>query len=172
MAEDFADQHVARWRDHWVDVTFDDAIEAATVRVQRITHYLGSCMQASAAGAGLQDFEYRTLHALMIRETPGRASPMELARDLEVSPAGITGRLDTLEESGYIKRTPSLSDRRRVDIEATKAGTAIWRQVMDLRGRAEEELFNELDKDELATLNQLLKKLTTKIESDAADSPE
>ena len=165
MAEDFADRHVARWRDHWIDTPFDDAVEAATVRLSEIERYFRTSTQAAVAEVGLQEFEYRTLHLLMIRDTPGLASPRALARDLGVSPAGMTGRLDTLEKAGYIRRTPSATDRRSVNIEATKAGVAVWRKAMALRGRAEEELFAVLSDKELATLNRLLKRLTTTIEA-------
>jgi DNA-binding MarR family transcriptional regulator len=165
MAEDFADRHVARWRDHWIiDTPFDDAVEAATVRVDRIARFFREAKQAAVAEVGLQDFEYDTLHMLLVRDTPGHASPRALSKDLAVSPAGMTGRLDGLEEAGYIQRTTSTTDRRRVDIEATKAGVAIWRRAMAVRGRAEEGLFAALSDTELTTLNSLLKKLTTSIE--------
>jgi DNA-binding MarR family transcriptional regulator len=164
MSEDFADRHVARWRDHWIDAKFDDRIEAATVRLGRIARYFRETTTTAATAVGLQLFEYETLHMLMIRDTPGHASPRALADDLAVSPAGMTGRLDSLEKAGYIKRTPSATDRRSVNVEATTAGVAIWRQAMALRGRTEEDLLSTLSDRELATLNRLLKKLTTTIE--------
>lgn len=160
MAEDYADRHVARWRDHWVDTPFDDAVEAATVRIWRLDRLMGEAKKKAAAAVGLQDFEYDTLHSLMIRDTPGQASPSDLAHALRVSAAGMTGRLDGLEKAGYVQRVPSAVDRRRVDVEATRAGVAIWRKAMALRGRAEEELFGQLSERELDTLNRLLKKLT------------
>ncbi|WP_327000620.1 MarR family transcriptional regulator [Dactylosporangium sp. NBC_01737] len=165
MGNDFADLHVARWRDHWIDIPFDDQIEAATVRLSRIARFFRDSSQTASAEVGLQQFEYETLHQLMIRDTPGHASPRALAEDLGVSPPGMTGRLDTLEKAGYIKRTPSPTDRRSVNIEATTAGVAVWRRAMLLRGHAEMELLGALSERELATLNRLLKKLTTAIEA-------
>jgi DNA-binding MarR family transcriptional regulator len=167
MGEDFADRHVARWRDHWIDTPFDDGVEAATVRLGRIVRYFKDSTQAAVTEVGLQDFEYETLHMLMIRDTPGFASPRALAQDLGISPAGMTGRLDGLEKAGFVKRTASPTDRRKVDIEATKAGVAVWRRAMALRGRAEDELFAVLSARDLATLNRLLKRLTTAMEADS-----
>jgi DNA-binding MarR family transcriptional regulator len=165
MSQDFADRHVARWRDHWIDIPFDDKIETATVRLARIARHFRESTHTAVTEVGLQHFEYETLHLLMIRDTPGHASPRALAEDLGVSPAGMTGRLDTLEKAGYIKRTPSTTDRRSVNIEVTTAGVAVWRRAMFLRGRAEEELLGVLSERELASLNRLLKKLTTVIEA-------
>lgn len=164
MPEDYADRHVARWRDHWIDLDFDDEVEAAFERLNQIGRHLRERTRAAVAEAGLEESEYATLHALMIRDTPGRASPTALARDLGVSAAGMTGRLDTLERAGYVQRTSSASDRRRVDVEATRAGVAAWRRAMGLRGRAEAELAAVLGPRDLATLNRVLKRMTLHIE--------
>ncbi|GLY28232.1 MarR family transcriptional regulator [Kineosporia sp. NBRC 101731] len=166
MAEDFAERHIARWRDHWIDVEFDDEIELATVRLSRLTKYQKESVKNAAAAVGLAVFEYQTLHTLMIRDTPGIASPRELAEAADVSPAGMTGRLDSLEKAGLIKRTPSATDRRSVIIEATTAGVAIWRRAMRQRGEAEKHLMSALSAKELTTLNRLLRKLAV-----AADEP-
>jgi DNA-binding MarR family transcriptional regulator len=165
MPKDAADLHVERWRDHWVDITFDDEVEALTVRVSNVTRFLRETKQRALVETGLQDFEYDTLHALMIRDTPGHASPGALAQELRVSNAGMTGRLDGLEKQGWIKRIPGAKDRRRVDVEVTRAGAAVWRRAMALRGTAEDELAATLTRRELVTLNRLLKKLTLQIET-------
>jgi DNA-binding MarR family transcriptional regulator len=170
MPKDAADLHVERWRDHWIDITFDDEVEALTVRVTNVVRYLREAKHAAVQEMGLQDFEYETLHALMIRDTPGHASPGTLAQELGVSNAGMTGRLDGLENQGWIKRMPGADDRRRVDVEVTRAGAAVWRRAMELRGTAEDELAEALSRRELVTLNRLLKKLTLRIESDAGST--
>lgn len=164
MPEDWTDRHVARWRDHWLDIAFDDQVEAAFVRVGRIDRYLRQAKQRAVAEVGLTDFEYDTLHVLMIRDTPGSASPTELAGELDVSGAGMTGRLDGLEKAGWIRRIPSVDDRRRVIVEVTKAGIEVWRRAMDIRGEAENDLADALTERELATLNRLLKKVTVRSE--------
>ena len=165
MPKDRTDLHVERWRDHWIDIRFDDEVEAMVTRIGELDLFFNQAKKAALTDVGLQDFEYDTLHRLMIRDTPGRASPGDLARDLNVSGAGITGRLDGLESRGYLKRTAAADDRRRVDIEVTKEGAAIWRRAMALRGTAEEELAAALTRKELATLNRLMKKLTLQVEA-------
>lgn len=172
MAEkDEADLHVERWRDHWVlDKGFDDDVEAMTVRIASIGKWFKATTKDAVAQVGLQDFEYETLHALMIRDTPGRASPGELVQELGVSGAGVTGRLDGMEKKGWLQRTPGTDDRRRVEVEATREGLRLWRAAMDLRGAAEELAAAALTTDELAELNALLKKVTLQIERTAGDA--
>ncbi len=141
MTKDEADLHVERWRDHWVlDQEFDDDVEAMTVRIgEHPASGSGPPRRRPWPRSGLQDFEYETLHALMIRDTPGHASPGELAQEMGVSNAGVTGRLDSMEKKGWVKRMPGVDDRRRVEVEATREGLRIWREAMDLRGSAEDE---------------------------------
>jgi DNA-binding MarR family transcriptional regulator len=165
MPKDRTDLHVERWRDHWIDITFDDEVEAMVTRIGELDRFFTRAKKAALTDVGLQDFEYDTLHKLMIRDTPGRASPGDLGHDLGVSGAGMTGRLDGLEKRGLLKRTPAPDDRRRVDIEVTKEGAAIWRRAMALRGTAEDDLATALTRKELATLNRLLKKLTLFVEA-------
>ena len=164
--QDWADRHVERWRDHWVDVSFDDDVEAIVVRMGRLMKYFKSnTTQEVLVEVGLQDFEYQTLHLLMIRDTPGRASPSALAADLGISNAGMTGRLDALEKAGWIQRSTDAADRRRVTVEVTTEGAAIWRRAVTLRGKAEDEVVHVLDAEERATLAALLKKMTLFLES-------
>ena len=98
-------------------------------RISRLQKFLKGTIQRAVSEVGLQDYEYETLHSLMIRDTPGTASPTDLADDLGVSGAGMTGRLDGLEKSGWVQRTQSPDDRRRVVVEITEGtdGDRFWR---------------------------------------------
>lgn len=164
MAEDWTDRHVARWKDHWLDLDFDAQVEGVFVRMGRIARHLRQEKQRAIAEVGLSDFEYDTLHTLMIRDTPGSASPTELADELGVSGAGMTGRLDGLEKAGWVRRIPSVDDRRRVIVEVTRPGLEIWKRAMELRGNTENDLATALSERELATLNRLLKKIALRSE--------
>jgi DNA-binding MarR family transcriptional regulator len=166
VPQDFADRHVERWRDHWIDIPFEDDVEMMTVRVASLSKAFHRATERAVQQVDLQGVEYQTLHQLMIRDTPGLASPGALARELDVSAAGMTARLDGLEKRGLVKRMPGSDDRRRVDVEVTKRGTEVWRRAMALRGDYEDDLATALTEKELATLNRLLKKLTLKAESD------
>ncbi|WP_028799840.1 MarR family winged helix-turn-helix transcriptional regulator [Streptomyces sp. 142MFCol3.1] len=168
--QDWTDRHVARWRDHWIDVGFEDDVEAIVTRCQRLVRHWKQASQAALSELGLHEHEYVTLHMLMIRDTPGRASPTRLAEDLGISNAGMTGRIDALEKAGWIRRKPSPDDRRRVEIEVTEAGVDLWRKAMHGRGRSEDEVVHVLDADERATLAALLKKMTLSIETAGVES--
>lgn len=160
MEQDWADRHIERWRDHWIDVPFDDDVEAVVVRMGRLSRYFKQHPRAAIADLGLDEHEYETLHHLVIRDTPGHASPGALATDLGISGAGMTGRLDTLEAAGWVRRSPHPDDRRRVEVQITDAGMDLWRRAMAVRGRAEDEVLSVLSPDERAHLAALLKRMT------------
>jgi DNA-binding MarR family transcriptional regulator len=160
--EDSVDQHIARWRGR---APFDERVEAIVTRMQFLVKHVSQAKDAAMARVGLQDFEYETLHRLGSRGRPSRATPSELAAELKLSPAGMTGRLDTLEKAGLVRRIRSDEDRRRVDIELTEHGRKIWLEAMDLRGEAEDAMVGVLDPDAQETLSALLKQMLLHVES-------
>ena len=51
------------------------------MRMSKLVEHFRASTKEALAEVGLQDFEYQTLHSLMIRDTPGYASPSALAAD-------------------------------------------------------------------------------------------
>ncbi|MEU7826200.1 MarR family transcriptional regulator [Catellatospora sp. NPDC049133] len=152
---DSVDAHVARWLPVLPDL--DPDIEAAVTRMKKLSHHLRRVREQSLVDFDLQRHEFDTLHSLAGRG--GRAAPSELAGDLAMAPATITGRLDGLEQRGFIRRTPSAADRRRVDIELTESGRAAWLGAMDVLGHEEYRLLGALNAAERRTLADLLRRV-------------
>ena len=94
-----------------------------------------------------QDFEKR-LQAIGITRSAyavlsaihhdNKATPAELAVFLGVDGAAVTRNLDRMEERGLVERTPSVTDRRSVDISLTPEGTDVVQQ-----GRADSMATND-----------------------------
>ncbi|WP_020557481.1 MarR family winged helix-turn-helix transcriptional regulator [Embleya scabrispora] len=161
-AEDSVDRHIARWRHK---APFDERVEGIVTRIQMLTKHLAQVKGRVLAEVGLQAFEFDTLHRLASRGEPYRATPSELAAELMVSPAGITGRLDTLEEAGSIRRIRGTDDRRRVDVELTESGRARWTAAMKLLDRAERAMVGPLDETDQDALIALLKRMLLRVEN-------
>jgi len=158
---DATDEHVARWLPVLPDL--DPDIEGAVTRALLLTRHLRRTEERSLVTSGMDSHEYDTLHKLAGRG--GRAAPSELAADLGLAPASVTGRLDGLERRGFVRRTPSAVDRRRVDVELTDAGRAAWRQALEAIGHEEERLLGVLSKEERAQLAALLRRVMLAAES-------
>ncbi len=62
------------------------------------------------------------LAALKRIASSATASPTELARELQVSQATVTGILDRLEKQGFISRSRNGGDRRGIEVAITEDG--------------------------------------------------
>jgi len=164
VMEDSVDRHLARWRGK---APYDETVEAVITRIQNLTKHVATSKRRMHDEVGLQDFEYQTLHRLAARDDR-RATAGELAAELLLSPAGMTGRLDALEQAGLVRRIRGTADRRRVDVELTPAGHAKWMAGMRLQADVESEIVNALDADERQQVSALLKKMLLRAEQIAA----
>jgi DNA-binding MarR family transcriptional regulator len=158
--EDSVDRHLARWRGK---APFDELVEGIVTRMQLLVKHLAHTKEAVLAEVGLQKFEFDTMHRLVARG--GSATPSELAAELLLSPAGMTGRLDTLERAQLIRRVRGTDDRRRVDVELTGKGHDLWMAAMTVGAEVEAQMVAALDPADREALNGLLKRMLSRVES-------
>ncbi|MGW6566008.1 MarR family winged helix-turn-helix transcriptional regulator [Streptomyces sp. NPDC054975] len=158
---DWTDEHVERWQP--VLPGLDPVVEGAVTRMKKLSVHLRRVREQSLLDFELERHEFDTLHKLAGRG--GSAAPSELAQDLDLAPASVTGRLDALEKRGFVRRTPSTTDRRRVVVELTAPGRETWLGAMDVLGHEEERLLGVLDEDERALLNDLLRRIMVAAEA-------
>ncbi|GAA2979883.1 DNA-binding MarR family transcriptional regulator [Streptomyces sp. KhCrAH-43] len=152
---DWTDGHVDRWRPVLPELDAD--VEGAVTRMKKLSVHLRRVREQSLVDFDLDRQEFDTLHKLAGRG--GTAAPSELAADLDLAPASVTGRLDALERREFVRRTPSTTDRRRVDVQLTDEGRATWLGAMGILGHEEERLLGVLDKGERALLNDMLRRI-------------
>jgi DNA-binding MarR family transcriptional regulator len=158
---DSVDDHLNRWLP--VLPQLDPDIEGIVTRMARLVMHLSKVKERALVGYGLQEFEFATLRALAAHK--GRAVPSQLVADLLISPAAMTGRLDTLEQRGFIRRQQSAMDRRKVDIELTPAGNRAWRSGMDAVRREEHRILETLPVADRRRLSDLLRRLLVAAEN-------
>ncbi|WP_328901891.1 MULTISPECIES: MarR family transcriptional regulator [unclassified Streptomyces] len=152
---DWTDGHVERWRPVLPELDAD--VEGAVTRMKKLSVHLRRVREQSLIDFDLDRQEFDTLHKLAGRG--GTAAPSELAADLDLAPASVTGRLDAVERRGLVRRTPSTTDRRRVDVVLTDVGRSTWLGAMAFLGHEEERLLGVLDADERALLNDMLRRI-------------
>ncbi len=89
----------------------------------------------------------------------GRARPLDVANDLRLPPSSISRRFDRLEEEGWIARHRHVDDAdlRAVDVELTRTGRRLWREMNVSYRRAVQALFSiHLSTDDIADLQRVL----------------
>jgi DNA-binding MarR family transcriptional regulator len=155
--KDFIDDHIELWAKELPEM--DLRVEAIATRLQMLAKFLDRRRDAVLAGHGLQWWEFKTLHMLRRGGPPYRATPGELATQLNLSPATLTNRLDALVRQGYVLREHDRDDRRKVVAMLTEAGLKIWQQGIGDISRVEEDLVGELGRTEQDQLIVLLRRL-------------
>ncbi|MFB7587924.1 MarR family winged helix-turn-helix transcriptional regulator [Streptomyces sp. NPDC056169] len=159
--QDWTDGHVARWQP--VLPGLDPVVEGAVTRMKKLSVHLRRVREQSLVDFDLERHEFDTLHKLAGRG--GSAAPSELAQDLDLAPASVSGRLDALEKRGFVRRTQSTTDRRRVVVELTESGHQTWLGAMDVLGHEEYRLLGVLSAEERNRLNDLLRRIMVEAES-------
>ena len=87
-------------------------------------------------------------------------TPVELKTVLSVDPGAMTRMLDRLACKGWIERLPNPADKRGVLVQLTPDGAALCEQCHQVVGqKLHQELTKNLSADEVAMLEQLLKKV-------------
>lgn len=157
MQPDSVDRHVEHWQREIPDL--DPLVEGVVTRMQLLLGHLKQSRHALLAEHGLEQHEYATLHFLAGCGPDHRATPGEIAAGEQMSPSGITGRLDALEKRGFIRRLPSAADRRKVIVELTEAGLRAWRRTFDPQENEEVKLLSALSPDEQQQLNSMLRRM-------------
>lgn len=90
-----------------------------------------------------------------LRELDGRARPQDVAACMRIPPSSLSRRLDRLEEEGWIARHRGVDpeDHRAVEVELTRRGRALWREMNVSYRRAVQRRFaGVLDDDEIAAV--------------------
>ncbi|MEI5521907.1 MarR family transcriptional regulator [Streptomyces brasiliscabiei] len=108
------------------------------------------------AAQGLKLSHAHVLGLLTERE---RLSQQALIEELQVDPSVLVTVLNTLEDEGLAIRRRDPLDRRRHVVEISARGTDLVAQVDRAVQATEAELFSGLDKQELATLHELLNRI-------------
>lgn len=159
---DSVDEHIDQWLPLLDDLDVD--IEGAITRMQALVRHLRKHKDAMLAKHDLPAGEFDTLHVLVRLGEPHRATPTRLATDVGLSPAAMTGRLDALEQRGFVHREPSTTDRRKVVVQLTPAGKRAWTAALDDMGFEERRVLGVLNSRERRQLSDLLRRVVVAAE--------
>jgi DNA-binding MarR family transcriptional regulator len=92
-------------------------------------------------------------------------APKQLSYSLLLSGAGITNRLDRLENLKLILRRPDRHDRRGLRIKITSAGLKLVDRVLPELIALERQMAAGLGRQDAAQLMKLLDKVSTSVQS-------
>jgi DNA-binding MarR family transcriptional regulator len=97
-----------------------------------------------------------------------------VAADLRLPPSSLSRRLDRLQEEGWIARHRDVpgADLRAVEIELTRTGRRVWREMSVSYRRALQAQFAiHLDDDDIADIRRVLDTLFGLEADDLTEEP-
>jgi len=154
---DHVDFILKQWRAQRPDL--DVAPMGVVGRLSRLARLAGDEISSTFKKHGLDRASFDMLATLYRSGPPHRLTPLELMRASMVTSGAITQRLDRLEDDGLVKRTPSDSDGRGVDVTLTESGLARIKRTLPDHLETENRLLAALSRKERTELADLLRKL-------------
>lgn len=106
-----------------------------------------------------------------LQRMDGWARPNDIAAELRLPPSSVSRRLDRLEEEGWVARhrAADADDQRAVEIELTRTGRRLWREMNVSYRRSLQARFGmHVGDEDIAAVQQLLTALDG---TGAAQSP-
>jgi DNA-binding MarR family transcriptional regulator len=121
---------------------------------------------ARAISIELQPFEISSGQWSVLRvlwETEG-LSQVELAENMRVEKASLTGMLEVMEKRGLISRTRNTEDRRKVNIHLTPRARALKDKLLPYRAKINRKATRGMTPEEVETLLRLLTQVIRNLE--------
>lgn len=126
--QDSADVILEQWRRERPDL--DLSAMGLLSRLWQVSALLAPLVEEVFARHGLRRGEFDVLTALRRAGEPYTLIPSELADTLMMSRAGMTNRVDRLEQAGLVERTLDPNDRRSFLIALTEKGRTVIDETM------------------------------------------
>ena len=146
----------------------DIDLEATEImlRIKQIASGEGCEAQEALEPHGLSEGRFYVLCYLFCEDLVGHKgpSPSEIAENLGVTRATITGLLDGLERDGFLERHHDSADRRALTIHITAKGHCLMGQLIPAQCRHMNSRMSRLSAGEKQTLIALLAKIQAQTE--------
>ncbi|HET6502261.1 MAG TPA: MarR family transcriptional regulator [Amycolatopsis sp.] len=155
--DDVIDSALAAWRRERPDL--DLSAIAVFGRIGRLARILEAAVEEVFRRHGLRQGEFDVLAALRRSGPPYALIPSELSELLMMSRAGMTNRLDRLEDAGFIDRALDPRDRRSFRVTLTARGKRTIDATLTDHAETLTRLASSLGKEDTATLTRLLRTL-------------
>ena len=155
MEHDEVDELVIAWQRERDDL--DLAPVEVFSRVTRLARQLDLARRAAFAEHDIEGWEFDVLAALRRAGAPYQLSPGRLTRETLVTSGTMTNRVDRLQASGLVERSPDPADRRGVLVALTPAGLERVDAAFEALLDRERVLLAGLSDTDSAQLARLLK---------------
>ena len=126
---------------------------------------LMTALENDLLGTGLSLGDYQVF-VYLSRAVEQSMRMTDLAAQLQLSPSGLTRRLDRLVRAGWVERRTSSSDRRVMLAVLTDSGRDVLEQAAPIHlASVRDRIIDLLDGDELAAMADIFGKIRAGLDS-------
>lgn len=156
------DEQIAVYQREFRDL--DPQVEKVVSALSRLNRRMNVAYGRQTAALGISNAEWEVLKALVLSGAPYRMGPSELAKQLGLTPAAMTHRIDRMTAEGLVTRERDESNRVRVIVELTDEGRSKWLDAMRAATVFEEDLLQDLSTAERGVLGDMLTRVLDRVE--------
>ena len=164
---DAVDKILAQWAAERPDL--DTTAMGPIGRFSRVAHGFSRRMGETFANHELNASSFDVLATLRRSPPPHALSAGELMGSMMITSGTMTNRIDQLVKAGLVSRSPDPEDARRAVVKLTAEGFKLIDAVMADHVQTQGAILSDLNQDEVAQLDALLRKLMTSMEGKSAD---
>ncbi|NGO81795.1 MarR family transcriptional regulator [Streptomyces sp. YC504] len=157
------DEQIAAYQREFADL--DPQVEQIVSALGRLNRRMNVAYGRQTATLGISNAEWEVLKALVLAGQPYRMGPGDLAKQLGLTPAAMTHRIDRMVAEELVTRDRDEANRVRVIVGLTDTGRQKWLDAMELATDFEEDLLQDLSTKERGILGELLTRLLVRVES-------
>lgn len=145
--------------------TADPTLEAVVKRIVEISRRYEQALREVTDGHGISLADCEVIFELA-HSDPADRTPGYLAKKFHITAGSVTARLTRLENAGYLTRSIQPDNRAHIRITLSPKGDALHHAAVDdLITLRRQLIADALPAKDLATLNRLLRRVLTHIES-------
>lgn len=109
--------------------------------------------------------------ALAIVYHDGPITSKKLAEQMQLTPGSITQLVEQLERLDFVKRTPSVTDRRVTHVSVTEQGAAEVSHIQAQKEDLFKNFYGDLELDEIRTMAHVQEKMIAYLKQRADEQP-
>ena len=123
---------------------------------RRTDRQLRRCIEKKVNHTGVYQSQHRLL--MHLNHHPN-CSQIEIAREMEISPAAVAVSLKKLESGGYITRETTESDNRTHRVTITPKGRSVIERSEQMFWETEKAMFEGFSEEEMQSLQQFFERI-------------
>jgi DNA-binding MarR family transcriptional regulator len=157
VVSDSVDRIIQAWRKR--DPHLDSSTLEVTGRLLLCAGYYERAVRTVLQGFGLSIADFDVLNTLRRVSDQRGSKPSDMARSSLITTGAMTSRLDRLERTGLIRRTPDPADRRGVLVRLTPQGSKVARLALHELISTNQAFLEPLNRQQRASTASALKQL-------------